>query len=536
MGAKQLLFDEEARKAILRGVQVLAHAVKVTLGPRGRNVIIKRTWTPTVTKDGVTVANEVELKDQFEDVGAQMVREVAAKTSEDAGDGTTTATVLAEAIYTRGLRVVSAGANAMAVKRGIDKAVTVAVGTLKANARPVVNHAEIAQVATISANGDAETGKLVADAMDKVGKEGVITVEEASSFETTCDTVDGLQLDRGYLSPYFAFAFGTTSPQNPRLESVMEKARVLVFEGVLSSMRELMPLLGKVNEAHETLLVIAGDVFGEALNGLVVNHVKGGLRCCAVKAPGFGDRRRMLMEDIAALTGSKLISADLGITMEHVQLSDLGVVEKAVISKDTTTIIGGAGSKKAVEARVNQIRDMLVAAKNPVDKEKLQERLAKLSGGIAVIHVGGATEVEMRQKKDLVENALHATRAAVQEGIVPGGGLALIRCIPAVEGTTVTDNDEKFGVDIVLWALKSPMIQLLVNAGLAAEGIVAAVVAAENADEGFDCEKLEHTDMFDSGIIDPAKVTRAALQNAASVAGLMLTTECAIVAEPEVKE
>ncbi|MEO0079053.1 MAG: chaperonin GroEL [candidate division WOR-3 bacterium] len=532
MPAKDLKFEDEARRAILRGAEKLAHAVKVTLGPRGHNVIIDKKWgAPTVTKDGVTVAKEIELDDKFENMGAQMIKEVASKTSDVAGDGTTTATILAESIYREGLKNVTAGANSMALKRGIDKAVEVAVSELKKLAKKTTGREEIMQVATISANNDKEIGKLIADAMEKVGKEGVITVEEAKSIETTLEVVEGMQFDRGYLSPYFALEPGTTTPQNQKMEAILEDTLVLLYEKKISSMRDLLPVLEKVAQRGRPILVIAEEVEGEALAGLVVNHIKGTLRCCAVKAPGYGDRRRAMLEDIAVLTGGRLISEDLGIKLENVQISDMGVAKRVVVDKENTTIVEGAGKKADIQARIEQIRKQIEETKSDYDREKLQERLAKLAGGVAVIHVGAATEVEMKAKKALVEDALHATRAAVEEGVVPGGGVALVRCIPAIEKMKL-EGDEQIGANIVRRALEEPIRQLAENAGVDGS-IVFEKVKAEKGNIGFNCETLQFEDMFQSGVIDPTKVVRVALQNAASVAGLMVTTECAITELPE---
>lgn len=532
MAAKDLRFEEEARRAILRGAEKLAHAVKVTLGPRGHNVLIEKKWgAPTVTKDGVTVAKEVELEDKFENMGAQMIKEVASKTSDVAGDGTTTATVLAEAIYREGLKNVTAGANAMALKRGIDKAVEAAVAELKRISKKASGREEIERVATISANNDNEIGKLIADAMEKVGKEGVITVEEAKSIETTLEVVEGMQFDRGYLSPYFALEPGTTSPQNQKMEAILEDAFVLLYEKKISAMRDLLPILEKVAQRGKSILVIAEEVEGEALAGLVVNHIKGTLRCCAVKAPGYGDRRRAMLEDIGVLTGGRLISEDLGIKLENIQISDLGIAKRVVIDKENTTIVEGAGKKADIQARIEQIRKQIEETKSDYDREKLQERLAKLAGGVAVINVGAATEVEMKNKKALVEDALHATRAAVEEGVVPGGGVALLRCIQAVEKVKA-EGDELIGMNIVKRALEEPIRQLAQNAGVDGS-IVFNKVKEEKGNFGFNCETLQYADMFEMGIIDPTKVTRVALQNAASVAGLMITTECAIAELPE---
>ncbi len=532
MPAKDLRFDDEARRAILRGAEKLSRAVKVTLGPKGHNVVIDKKWgAPTVTKDGVTVAKEIELEDNFENMGAQMIKEVASKTSDVAGDGTTTATILAEAIYREGLKVVTAGANSMALKRGVDKAVETVVAELKKMSKETSGRDEIQQVATISANNDAETGKLIADAMGKVGKEGVITVEEAKSIETNLEVVEGMQFDRGYLSPYFALEPGTTTPQNPKMEAVVEDAMVLLFEKKITSMRDLLPVLEKVAQKGKPIVIIAEEVEGEALAGLVVNHIKGILRCCAVKAPGYGDRRRAMLEDIAVLTGGKLISEDLGVKLEKVETSDMGVAKRVVVDKENTTIVEGGGKKADITARIEQIRKQIEETKSDYDKEKLQERLAKLAGGVAVINVGAATEVEMKSKKALVEDALHATRAAVEEGVVPGGGVALVRCIPALEKMKA-EGDEAIGVNIVKKALEGPIRQLTSNAGVDGS-IVFEKVKTEKPNVGFNCETMEYVDMFESGVIDPTKVTRAALQNAASVAGLMITTECAITELPE---
>ncbi|MBM3322276.1 chaperonin GroEL [candidate division WOR-3 bacterium] len=532
MPAKDLRFEEEARRSILRGAEKLARAVKVTLGPRGHNVIIDKKWgAPTVTKDGVTVAKEVELEDKFENMGAQMIKEVASKTSDVAGDGTTTATVLAEAIYREGLKNVTAGANSMALKRGVDAAVEAAVAELKKMSKKTAGREEIMQVATISANNDKEIGKLIADAMEKVGKEGVITVEEAKAVDTTLEVVEGMQFDRGYLSPYFALEPGTTTPQTPKMEAILEDALVLLFEKKVSSMRDILPILEKVAQRGKPILIIAEEVEGEALAGLVVNHIKGTLRCCAVKAPGYGDRRRAMLEDIAVLTGGRLVSEDLGIKLENVQISDMGVAKRVVIDKENTTMVEGAGKKADITGRIEQIRKQIDETKSDYDKEKLQERLAKLAGGVAVINVGAATEVEMKSKKALVEDALHATRAAVEEGVVAGGGVALVRCIPAVEKLKL-EGDEKIGARIVKRALEEPIRQLSENAGVDGS-IVFEKVKAEKPNVGFNCETLEYEDMFQSGVIDPTKVARVALQNAASVAGLMITTECAITEIPE---
>jgi chaperonin GroEL len=526
MAAKELKFNEEARRAILKGVETLAAAVKATLGPKGRNVVIEKKWgAPTITKDGVTVAKEIELEDKFENLGAQMVKEVASKTSDTAGDGTTTATVLAEAIYREGLKVVAAGANAMAVQRGIEKAVNVVVEELKKISKKISSRQEIAQVATIAANNNSEIGNLIADAMEKVGKEGVITVEEAKSLETTLEVVEGMQFDRGYLSPYFI-----TNPD--KMECELEDCYILLYEKKISSARDLLPILEKVAQKGKPILIIAEEVEGEALATLVVNKVRGTLQCCAVKAPGYGERRRAMMEDIAILTGGRLISEDLGIKLENVQISDLGRAKRVVVDKENTTIVEGMGSKKEIQGRIEMIRKQIEETKSDYDREKLQERLAKLAGGVAVINVGAATEVEMKQKKALVEDALHATRAAVEEGVVPGGGVALIRCLPALEKLKL-EGDEQIGVEIVKKALEEPLKQLVNNAGAEGSVIVEKVKAEKNPNVGFNVETMKFEDMFEAGIIDPTKVTRSALQNAASVAALLVTTECAIVEKPE---
>uniref|UniRef100_A0A7C6EBZ5 Chaperonin GroEL n=1 Tax=candidate division WOR-3 bacterium TaxID=2052148 RepID=A0A7C6EBZ5_UNCW3 len=525
MAAKQLKFNEEARRSMLRGVEILSNAVKATLGPKGHNVVIDKKWgAPTITKDGVTVAKEIELEDKFENMGAQMVKEVASKTSDVAGDGTTTATILAEAIYREGLKVITAGANSMAVKRGIDKAVETVVAELKKIAKKTTSRQEIAQVATIAANNDSAIGNLIADAMEKVGKEGVITVEEAKSMETTLEVVEGMQFDRGYLSPYFI-----TNPD--KMEAVLEDCYILIYEKKISAMRDLLPLLEKIAQKGKPILIIAEEVEGEALATLVVNKIRGTLQCCAVKAPGYGERRRAMLEDIAILTGGRLISEDVGIKLENVQISDLGQAKRVTIDKENTTIVEGAGAKKDIQGRIESIRKQIEETKSDYDKEKLQERLAKLAGGVAVINVGAATEVEMKQKKALVEDALHATRAAVEEGIVPGGGVALVRCIPALEKLKL-EGDEQIGVNIVKKALEEPIRMLAENAGVDGS-IVFERVKNEKPNVGFNVETLKYEDMFEAGIIDPTKVTRAALQNAASVAALLVTTECAITEIPE---
>jgi len=526
--AKQIIYGEEARRALQRGVDKLANAVKVTLGPKGRNVVLdKKFGAPNITKDGVSVAKEVELEDAFENMGAQMVKEVASKTSDVAGDGTTTATVLAQAIVREGLKNVTAGANPTALKRGIDKAVDVVVAELKKFSTPTKGKQEIAQVATISANGDKKIGDIIAEAMEKVGKDGVITVEEAKGIETTLDVVEGMQFDQGYLSPYFV-------TNADRMECELENCYILIHEKKIASMKDLLPVLEKVVQKGRPLLIIAEEVEGEALATLVVNKIRGTFVCAAVKAPGFGDRRKAMLEDIAILTGGKSITEDLGIKLENVKLEDLGQAKKVVIDKDNTTIMQGSGSKKDIDARCETIRKQVKETTSDYDREKLQERLAKLVGGVAVINVGAATEVEMKEKKARVEDALHATRAAVEEGIVPGGGVALIRTIKAVEGLKA-DHDEQIGVNIVRRSLEEPLRQIVGNAG--GEGsVVVAKVITEKQNVGFNAETNVYEDLVSTGVIDPAKVVRTALQNAASIAGLMLTTETLITDIPEKKE
>jgi chaperonin GroEL len=525
MAAKQLMFEEDARKALLRGVEKLSRAVKITLGPKGRNVVLdKKFGSPTITKDGVTVAKEIELEDPWENMGAQMVREVASKTSDVAGDGTTTATVLTESIYREGLRNVTAGANPMALQRGIGKAVAAVVEQLVKQSKKVKDRSEIQQVATISANGDKTIGNIIADAMDKVGKDGTITVEEAKSIETTLDVVEGMQFDKGYLSPYFVTNAET-------MEAVLEDAYILIHEKKISSLKDLLPLLEKTAKLSKPLLIIAEEVEGEALATLVVNKLRGTIQVAAVKAPGFGDRRKAMMEDIAILTGGKFLSEDLGVKLEKVELEDLGRAKKIVIDKENTTIVEGNGKHGDVQGRINQMRKAIEETTSDYDREKLQERLAKLAGGVAVVHVGAATETEMKEKKARVEDALHATRAAVEEGIVPGGGTALIRAIPTLDDLKLR-GDEAIGVEIVKRALEEPLRQLANNAG--EEGsLIVKEVKDRKGWEGFDCEKLEYVDMGKAGIIDPTKVTRSALQNAASIAGLLLTTECCVTEVPE---
>jgi len=528
MAAKDIIFDEKARQAIMSGVQTLAKAVKVTLGPRGRNVVLDKKWgSPTITKDGVTVAKEIELEDRYENMGAQMVREVATKTSDVAGDGTTTATVLAEAIFKEGLRNVTAGSNPMGIKRGIDKAVKTAVEELKKLSKSVKDPKEINQVATISANGDEEIGKIIADAMEKVGKDGTITVEEAKSMDTTLDLVEGMQFDKGYISPYFV-------TDKEGMEAVLEDAYILIYEKKLSNMKDLLPLLEKVAQKGKPFLVIAEDVEGEALATLVVNKLRGTLAACAVKAPGFGDRRKAMLEDIAILTAGKLITEDLGIKLENVKIEDCGRAKRVTVDKENTTIVEGAGKQTDISGRINLIKKQIEDTTSDYDKEKLQERLAKLAGGVAVINVGAATETEMKEKKARVEDALHATRAAVEEGIVPGGGVALIRCIPAVEKMELT-GDELIGANIVRRSMEEPLRQIVNNAGL--EGsVIVEHVKKEKKSVGFNVATEKYEDLYEAGVVDPTKVTRTALQNAASVASLLLTTEALVTEIPEKKK
>ena len=529
MAAKQLLFSEQARQEILRGVETLAKAVKVTLGPKGRNVVLDKKWgSPTVTKDGVTVAKEIELENPYENMGAQMVREVASKTSDVAGDGTTTATVLAEAIFKEGLKSVTAGMSPMNIKRGIDKAVAAVVEELKKQSHPVKDNKEIEQVASISANSDAVIGKMIAEAMDKVGKDGTITVEEAKSIETTLEVVEGMQFDKGYLSPYFV-----TNVES--MEAKLEDAYILNCEKKLSSLKEMFPILEAVAKAGKPLLIIAEDVEGEALTTLVVNKLRNTISVCAVKAPGFGDRRKSMMEDIAILTGGKCITEDLGIKLESIGLGDLGRAKSIVVDQESTTIVTGLGKQTEIQGRVNQIRREIEETTSDYDKEKLQERLAKLAGGVAIINVGAATETEMKEKKARVEDALHATRAAIEEGIVPGGGVALIRCLSVLEGMKLKDDDEQIGVNIVKRAIEEPARALAENAGV--EGsIVVQEVKRRKGNEGYNVATGEYEDLVKAGVVDPKKVTRAALQNAASIAGLLLTTECLITEAPEKEE
>ena len=526
MAAKQLIFDEQARQALLKGVQKLSRAVVATLGPKGRNVVIdKKFGSPTVTKDGVTVAKEIELEDPYENMGAQMVREVASKTSDAAGDGTTTATVLAESIYREGLKYVTSGASPINIQRGINKAVEAAVEQLAKISKKVKDKEEIKQVATVSANWDTTIGEIIADAMDKVGKDGTITVEEAKSIETTLDVVEGMQFDKGYLSPYFVTAADS-------MEAKLEDAYVLNYEKKISSLKDLLPILEKVAKAGKPLLIIAEEVEGEALATLVVNKLRGTINVCAVKAPGFGDRRKAMMEAIAVLTGGKCITEDLGIKLESIGLEDLGRAKSIFVYKENTTIVEGYGKSSEIQGRVNQIRRQIEETTSDYDKEKLQERLAKLAGGVAVINVGAQTETEMKEKKARVEDALHATRAAVEEGIVAGGGVALIRCIPAIEAVKGANDDEQIGVDIIKRAVEGPLRSLAANAGV--EGsLIVQEVKKRKGNEGYNVATGDYEDLVKAGVVDPKKVTRSALQNAASIAGLLLTTECLITDAPE---
>jgi len=526
--AKQLKYNEEARRAILSGVEQLARAVKVTLGPKGRNVVLdKKFGSPTITKDGVTVAKEIELKDPFENMGAEMVKEVASKTSDVAGDGTTTATVLAEAIYREGLKNVTAGVNPMALKKGIEKAVEKCVEYLKVLSKPIKDKKEISQVATIAANNDSFIGNLIAEAMDKVGKDGVITVEEAKSTETKLDVVEGMEFDQGYLSPYFV-------SDAEKMEVALDDPFILINEKKISVMKDMLPLLEKIARTGKPLLIIAEEVEGEALATLVVNKLRGTLNCCAVKAPGYGDRRKAMLEDIAVLTGGRAITEDLGVKLESIGLEDLGRAKRVSIDKDNTTIIEGAGKTQAINARIAQIKKQIETSDSDYDKEKLQERLAKIAGGVAVINVGASTETEMKEKKARVEDALHATRAAVEEGIVPGGGVACLRCIPELAKLKL-NGDEQIGVEIVKRSLEEPIRQIVANAGL--EGsVVVQRVKTEKTNVGYDVNKDIYVDMFEAGVIDPTKVTRSALQNASSIAALMLTTEAVITDLPEEKK
>ena len=527
--AKEITYSEEARQSILRGVDKLANAVKVTLGPKGRNVVIEKKFgSPTVTKDGVTVAKEIELKDPHENLGAQMVKEVASKTSDSAGDGTTTATILAQAIYREGIKNVVAGSNPMSIKRGIDKAVSKVVDKLKEISKDINDKKEIAQVGTISSNNDHEIGNIIAEAMDKVGKDGVITIEENKSIETVLDIVEGMQFDRGYISPYFV-----TNPDS--MECVLEDAYIIIYDKKISSMKDLLPILEQLAKQNAQFLIIAEDVEGEALATLVVNKLRGTLNCCAVKAPGFGDRRKEMLQDLAVLTGGQVVSEDLGLKLENIKFTDLGRAKRIVIDKENTTIVEGAGKEKDIEARVNQIKKQIEETTSDYDREKLQERLAKLVGGVAVIKVGAATETEMKEKKARVEDALNATKAAVEEGIVPGGGVAFIRALSGLDNLKL-GSDEQIGVEIVKRALEYPIRQIAENAGYEGSIIVNEIKASKDVAYGFDAYEEKYTDMIKAGIIDPTKVARCALQYAASVASLMLTTEALITEIPEKKE
>ncbi len=526
MAAKQLLFDEAARQALLRGVNKLSRAVTATLGPKGRNVVLdKKFGSPTVTKDGVTVAKEIELECPYENMGAQMVREVASKTSDAAGDGTTTATVLAESIFREGLKYVTSGANPIGIQRGIAKAIEASVSQLAKISKKVKDKEEIKQVATVSANWDSNIGEIIADAMDKVGKDGTITVEEAKSIETTLEVVEGMQFDKGYLSPYFV-----TNTES--MEAKIDDGYILIYEKKISSLKDLLPILEKVAKVGKPLLIIAEEVEGEALATLVVNKLRGTINVCAVKAPGFGDRRKAMLEDIAILTGGKCITEDLGIKLESLSIDDLGRAKSIVVDKENTTIVEGGGKSSDIQGRVNQIRRQIEETTSDYDKEKLQERLAKLAGGVAVINVGAATETEMKEKKARVEDALHATRAAVEEGIVPGGGVALLRTLSAIDALNLTDHDEKIGVDIVKRAIESPLRALAANAGV--EGsLIVQEVKKRKGNDGYNVATGLYEDLVKAGVVDPKKVTRSALQNAGSIAGLLLTTECLITEIPE---
>jgi chaperonin GroEL len=527
MAAKELEFNTEARARLKRGVDKLAEAVRVTLGPRGRNVVLDRKFgAPTVTKDGVTVAKEIELEDAIENMGAQMVKEVATKTSDLAGDGTTTATVLAQAIFREGLKNVTAGANPMAIKRGIERGVEKVVAELKAMSTETKGKKEIAQVGAISANNDPEIGDLIADAMEKVGKDGVITVEEAKGLETTLETVEGMQFDRGYLSPYFV-----TDPE--RMEAVLEDAMILIHDKKIGSMKDLLPVLEKVAQMGRPLLIISEDVEGEALATLVVNKLRGTLKVCAVKAPGFGDRRKAMLQDVAVLTGGNVISEEVGFKLENTVVGDLGQAKRVVIDKDNTTIVDGAGDEQKIKGRIEEIRVAIEKSTSDYDSEKLQERLAKLAGGVAVINVGAATETEMKEKKARVEDALHATRAAVEEGIVPGGGVALLRAKASMGDFKLDNAEEQIGVDILLRALEEPIRQIANNAGQEGSIVVAKVRESKDDNFGYNAQTDVYEDLVEAGVIDPTKVTRTALQNAASIAGLLLTTECVVVERPE---
>jgi chaperonin GroEL len=525
MAAKEIIFDQRAREQILTGINTLADAVKVTLGPKGRNVIIEKSFgSPTVTKDGVSVAKEIELEDRFQNMGAQMVKEVASKTSDVAGDGTTTATVLAQGIYREGVKLLAAGANAMDLKRGIDQAVATIVKSLQKLSKATKNATEIAQVGTISANGDITIGGILAEAMEKVGKEGVITVEEARGMETELEVVEGMQFDRGYLSPYFV-----TDPE--RMEVVLENPYILIFEKKISNMKDLLPVLEGVSRAGRPLMIIAEDVEGEALATLVVNKLRGTLQVAAVKAPGFGDRRKAMLQDIAVLTGGQMISEDLGIKLETVTLNDLGEAKRITVDKDNTTLVDGDGKKKDIQGRVAQIRAQIEDTTSDYDREKLQERLAKLVGGVAVVRVGAATEAEMKEKKARVEDALHATRAAIEEGIVPGGGVALLRALPSLNKLDL-EGDQQFGVNLIKRAIEEPLRQIVSNCGVDASIVLENVRKAKGAN-GFNAQTEEYVDLIKDGVIDPTKVVRTSLQNAASVASLMLTTDCMVAEKPK---
>jgi chaperonin GroEL len=528
MAAKMIAYNREAREKMLKGVNTLADAVKVTLGPRGRNVVLEKSWgSPTVTKDGVTVAKEIELADKFENMGAQMVKEVASKTSDAAGDGTTTATVLAQAIYREGQKMVAAGHNPMALKRGLEKGVAAVVGALKGLSHPTKDKKEIAQVGAVSANGDPKVGELISEAMEKVGKEGVITVEEAKSMETTLDVVEGMQFDRGYLSPYFV-----TNAE--KMAVSLDEPYILLHEKKISSMQDLLPLLESVARSGKPLLIVAEDVDGEALATLVVNKLRGTLQAAAVKAPGFGDRRKAMLQDIAVLTGGQVISEDLGIKLENIGLNELGRCKSVRVDKDNTTIVDGAGDRKEMEGRMKQIRTQIEETTSDYDREKLQERLAKLVGGVAVINIGAATETEMKEKKARVEDALNATRAAVEEGVAPGGGVALIRCLSALDRVDASES-EKNGIALLRRAMQEPLRQIVFNAGLEPSVVLNKVLEGKD-DYGFNAATLDYGNMVEAGVIDPAKVVRFALQNAASVAGLMLTTQAMITDKPEKKK
>src|SRR6202158_5161834 len=527
MAAKDVRFSTDARDKMLRGVDILAHAVRVTLGPKGRNVVLDKSWgAPRITKDGVTVAKEIELEDKFENMGAQMVREVASKTSDQAGDGTTTATILAHAIVREGAKGVAAGMNPMDLKRGVDLAVAAIVADLQKHSKNVTSNEEVAQVGTISANGDAEIGRFIADAMKKVGNEGVITVEEAKSLETELEVVEGMQFDRGYISPYFI-----TNADKMRVE--MEDPYILIYEKKLSGLQELLPLLEAVVQTGKPLLIVAEDIEGEALATLVVNKLRGGLKVAAVKAPGFGDRRKAMLQDIAVLTGAQAISEDLGIKLDKVTVNMLGRAKKVTIEKENTTIVNGAGKKSDIEARIGQIKAQIEETTSDYDSEKLQERLAKLAGGVAVIRVGGATEVEVKERKDRVDDAMHATRAAVEEGILPGGGVALLRAVKALEKVRTQNDDQKTGVEIVRKALSWPARQIAINAGEDGSVIVGKILEKDQYSYGFDAQNGEYVNMMSKGIIDPTKVVRQALQGASSVAGLLITTEAMVAEVPK---